>query len=157
MTLWFHPRCAAYKRPEPFLETLEPSDIPDKALLESLARRSLHHRRLPRIDGAEPSPTSQAKCRHCRTPIERDQWRIRIVFYEEGLFTAGGFIHLDCRADYFETSDILDQVLNFSSDLSTVQVEELKRAFNTDSRLNYIYRIPGHRKHRELTAAKRDD
>ena len=129
MTLWFHPDCAAYKRPEPFLETLAASDLPDKEALELSARRSLEHRRLPRIDGAEPSPSRQAKCRHCREPIERDRWRIRLVFYEEGLFTPGGFVHLECRADYFETPDVTDLVLHFSSNLNESQLEELKKAF----------------------------
>ena len=60
MTLWFHPVCAAYRRPEPLLETLEGSDLPDKDLLERAARQSQEHRRLSRIDGAELSPTRQA-------------------------------------------------------------------------------------------------
>jgi len=129
MTLWFHPVCAAYKRPEPLLETLEGSALPDKELLERAARQSQEHRRLSRIDGAELSPTRQAKCRHCREPIERERWRIRLVFYEEGLFTPGGFIHLECRADYFETADVMDQVLQFSPDLNALQLEDLRKAF----------------------------
>lgn len=132
MTLWFHPGCAAYKRPEPLLESLgEATDLPGKELLEQVARTSQLHRRLPRIDGAELSPSGQAKCRHCREPIERGTWRIRLVFYEEGLFAPGGFVHLKCRADYFETGDILDQVLHFSADLDVGALEELTRAFNT--------------------------
>ena len=129
MTLWFHPACAAYKRPEPLLETLTAaSDLPDRELLEGIARQSLQHHRLPRIDGAELSPTRQAKCRHCRSPIERGAWRIRLVFYEEGMFTAGGFVHLECRKDYFETADVGEQVLHFSGNLSPDQLEELKLA-----------------------------
>jgi hypothetical protein len=131
MTLWFHPECAAYKRPEPLLEALvSASDLPDKERLEHVARRSLLHRRLPRIDGAEPSPSRQAKCRHRRNPIERGAWRIRLVFYEEGMFSPGGFVHLECRADYFETSDIQEQVLRFSTDLSPDQLDQLKAALN---------------------------
>src|SRR5262245_16440894 len=81
MTLWFHPNCAAYKRPEPLLEALgETPDVPDRESFERQARGSLLHRRLPRIDGAELSPTAQAKCRHCRERIERGTWRIRLVF-----------------------------------------------------------------------------
>jgi hypothetical protein len=130
MTLWFHPVCAAYKRPEPVLEALEQAveNVPDRDSLERLARASLTHRRLPRIDGAEPSPGSQARCRYCRQPIERGTWRIRLVFFEEGLFTAGGFIHLQCRTDYFETHDVQDRVLHFSSNLAANQFEELRQA-----------------------------
>ena len=129
MTLWFHPECAAYKRPDPLLEALDStSDLPGKDLLERIARHSRLHRRLPRIDGAEPSPTRQAKCRHCRNPIERGAWRIRLVFYEEGMFSPGGFVHLECRADYFETSDMQEHVLHFSADLSPDQLDQLKDA-----------------------------
>jgi len=131
MTLWFHPGCAAYKRPEPLLEALGETteNMKDREDLERVARGSLLHRRLPRIDGAELSPSGQAKCRHCREPIERGSWRIRLVFYEEGLFTPGGFVHLHCHADYFETGDVLERVLHFSSDLTAVQLEELRSAF----------------------------
>jgi hypothetical protein len=130
MTLWFHPACAAYKRPEPLLqalgETLE--HVPDRERLERAARSSLTHRRLPRIDGADRAPSGQAKCRNCRQPIARGSWRVRLVFYEEGRFSPGGFVHLDCRKAYFETNDVLDQVLHFSSDLGDSEREELRRA-----------------------------
>lgn len=133
MTLWFHPGCAAYKRPEGFLETLleTPENFPDHQLLEDRARRCLEHRRLPRIDGAERAPSSQAKCRHCREPIEKGNWRIRLVFYEEGMFTAGGFVHLACRDAYFETSSVGEQVLHFSSALSPDEREDLRRGFES--------------------------
>jgi hypothetical protein len=132
MALWFHPACAAYKRPEPVLqalaETLE--SVPDRDRLERAARASLAQRRLPRIDGVERAPGGQAKCRSCRQPIARGSWRIRLVFYEEGRFAPGGFVHLDCRKAYFETEDVLDQMLHFSPDLSEVDREELRRALN---------------------------
>lgn len=130
MTLWFHPVCAAYKRPEPLLqalgETLE--NVPDRERVERAARGSLPHRRLPRIDGAERAPGGQAMCRNCRQPIPRGSWRIRLVFYEEGRFSPGGFVHLECRKAYFETDDVLDQVLHFSSALSDDEREALRRA-----------------------------
>jgi len=130
MTLWFHPMCAAYKRPEPVLEALGETSQPlfDRESLEHDARTSVQHRRLPRIDGAELSPSGQAKCRNCHQPIERRSWRIRLVFYEEGLFSSGGFLHPQCSKTYFETDDILARVLHFSSDLDAGQVEELKLA-----------------------------
>jgi len=130
VTHWFHPACAAYKRPEPLLEALQSAaDVPGREALESHARASLAQHRLPRIDGAERSPTGQAKCRQCREPIEKGAWRIRLVFHEEGTFSPGGFIHLGCRAAYFETGDILEQVLHFSPALAEADREELKAAF----------------------------
>ena len=135
MTLWFHPACAAYKRPEPLLQTLGETleNVPDRERLERAAHSSLAHRRLPRIDGADRAPSGQAKCRSCREPIARGSWRIRLVFYEEGRFSPGGFVHLDCRKAYFETNDISDQVLRFSSDLSDGEREELRRASDADA------------------------
>ena len=130
MTLWFHPVCAAYKRPEPLLEVLgeTPEAVSDREQLERIAQRGLTQRRLPRIDGAERSPGRMAKCRHCKTPIEKGAWRIRLVFYEEGMFTPGGFVHLTCRNDYFETHDVIHQVLHFSSELSDDDRADLRRA-----------------------------
>jgi hypothetical protein len=135
MTLWFHPVCAAYKRPEPLLQALAeaPENVPDRDELERAARRSLAHRRLPRIDGAERAPTGQARCRSCRQPIVRGSWRIRLVFYQDGRFAPGGFVHLDCRKAYFETNDVLDRLLRFSPDLSDSEREDLERARDTDA------------------------
>ena len=130
MTVWFHPLCAAYKRPEPLLQALEATlEVSERERLERAARASLAHPRLPRIDGAERSPSGQASCRHCRRPIERADWRIRLAFYEDGRFAPGGFIHLGCRQAYFETGDILEQVLHFSPALGDEDREELRRAF----------------------------
>ncbi len=130
MTLWFHPICAAYKRPEPLVQALGETtlDIPDREALEHAARDSLAFRRVPRIDGAERAPSGQAKCRSCRQPIERGAWRVRLVFYEEARFSPGGFVHLDCRKAYFETDDILDRLLQFSATLSDDDREDLRRS-----------------------------
>jgi hypothetical protein len=130
MTAWFHPACAAFKRPEQFLEALAETgeNVPDRERLEQAARRSLAHRRLARIDGAEQAPTGAARCRSCGQPIARGSWRIRLVFYQEGLFSPGGFVHCACRKAYFEADDILDQVLHFSSRLSDEEREQLRRA-----------------------------
>ena len=131
MTLWFHPLCAAYKRPQSLLETLPGAneDLPEREKLERAAQASVTHRRIPRIDGAERAPSGQATCRSCRELIAKGSWRIRIVFYEEGRFSPGGYIHLTCRNAYFETDDVLDAVLHFSPALSDEDRQELARAF----------------------------
>lgn len=131
MTVWFHPLCAAYKRPEPLLEALgeTSTEVPERDALERAARTSLAHRRRPRINGAERSPSGQASCRHCRQPIERGSWRIRLAFYEDGRFEPGGFVHPGCREAYFETGEVLEQVLHFSPALSEGERDELRRAF----------------------------
>ena len=133
-TLWFHPLCAAYKRPEPVLETLgQPSEnVPEREALERAARGSSAHRRLPRIDGAQRAPTGQAKCRSCHQPIARGTWRIRLVFFEEGRFSPAGFVHLACRKAYFESCDIRDPLLHFSPGLNDEERGELLRACAAD-------------------------
>jgi hypothetical protein len=129
MTLWFHPMCAAYKRPEPMLEALAAStgEVADREKLELAAKGSMAHRRLERIDGAERAK-GQAACRHCREPIPKGTWRIRLTFFDEGQFSSGGFIHLACIEPYFETRDILEQVLHFSRALCADDREELGKA-----------------------------
>ena len=128
LTLWFHPVCAAYKRPESMLEALGQSkDVANREELEAAARASLTQRRLPRIDGAERAK-GQATCRQCREPIPRGEWRIRLVFFEEGRFNPGGFIHVHCSPAYFETGDVLDRVLHFSRELGADDRETLTEA-----------------------------
>ena len=133
MTLWFHPCCAAFKRPEPLLEVFGQTAeiVPDREALEGAARTSLAHRRLPRIDGGERSPSGQAKCRSCKAPIAKGVWRIRLTYFEEGRFTAGGFVHLDCSRAYFEHAELLERVLCFSPDLGAEERTELERAYRT--------------------------
>ena len=132
MTHWFHPACAAYKRPEAMLEALEAApDGVDRAELERIARTGLAHHRRPRIDGAERAPSSQARCRQCKEPIEKGAWRIRLVFHEEGTFSPGGFLHLACRQPYFETDDIVDAVLHFSASLDEAERAALEKELST--------------------------
>ncbi|HEY8521125.1 MAG TPA: hypothetical protein VIN61_13665 [Gammaproteobacteria bacterium] len=128
MTLWFHPLCAAYKRPEPLLETIERERVPDADRLIAAARLGLEHRRLPRLHGAERAPTGRARCRHCRNLIEKDTWRIPLVFFEEARFEPSGFIHAGCARGYFGTADVLDRVRQFSPDLTDADLADLARA-----------------------------
>jgi hypothetical protein len=92
-------------------------------------RLAAHDAPTPRaIDGAERAPGGQAMCRSCRQQIARGSWRIRLVFYEEGRFSPGGFVHLECRETYFGTDDVLEPLLHFSAALTNVEQEELRRA-----------------------------
>jgi hypothetical protein len=133
-TLWFHPLCAAFKRPEPLLEALAEmgAELPERAALAAAAEGTLAHRRLRRVDGAERAPSSQAKCRHCKQPITKGTWRIRLVYYEEGRFSPGGSIHLACRRTYFETDELGARVLCFSPALDEVEREALAQALHAD-------------------------
>lgn len=129
MTLWFHPMCAAYKRPDAMLEALaqNPGDVGGREALERAANASKAQHRLPRIDGAERAKGTAA-CRSCREPIPRGDWRIRLVYFDEGQFSASGFIHMKCRADFFGTEDVLEQLLFFSHALDDAARAELRAA-----------------------------
>ena len=128
MTLWFHPMCAAYKRPDSMLEALAAGgEVADREALERAANVSKAQHRLARIDGAERAK-GNAACRSCREPIPRGDWRIRLVFYDEGQFSPSGFIHMQCRKEFFETEDILEQLLFFSHALDDAARDELRAA-----------------------------
>lgn len=129
LTLWFHPLCAAYKRPDAMLDALAlAADITDRDSLLAAANAGRAQPRLTRLDGAERA-RGQANCRHCREPIARGAWRIRLAFFEEGRFNPGGFIHVACAPAYFETADVLERVLHFSRDLGADDRDELKKSF----------------------------
>ncbi len=118
-THWFHPDCAAFMRPEAFLQFTDTNDsaFPDRQRLEGEARQGVAHRRLPRVNGAERAPSGRARCRACHDPIEAGAWRIRLVFYEEGRFQPSGFIHPRCARGYLETTDLAPRLRRFSPDL----------------------------------------
>ena len=130
-TLWFHPRCAAFKRPEPLLETLPAAPAGLEEDLERIARASAVHKRVPRVDGAERASSGKATCRHCRELIEKGAWRIRLTIYDEGQFAAAGFIHLGCRSAYFEGHDVLEAMLFFSPKLDEAERDDLQKAYLT--------------------------
>lgn len=136
MTLWFHLPCAAYKRPEPFLELLDgvtAEEVVTDELGVALALRpsaefGIENRRLPRLDQVDKAPTGRARCRSCRELIEKDSWRIGLVFFEEYRFEPSGFIHARCAAEYFGTTNIIDRVRYFNPDLEKPELEDIAKA-----------------------------
>jgi hypothetical protein len=133
MTLWFHPRCGALKRPEVWLEAVpaEGVEVPDRESLDELARKGLEHRRLPRIDGGQQAPTGRARCRSCRTLIDTGLWRIKLVYYAEGRFEPAGFIHASCARDYLGTVDVVHRAAHFA-ELDADAVDSLQTALRAN-------------------------
>ncbi|HEU4616601.1 MAG TPA: hypothetical protein VFV10_01095 [Gammaproteobacteria bacterium] len=134
-TLWFHLRCAAYKRPETFLEALAAGDeaaavaaVPDKDELRACAELGAAHRRLPRVARADRAPTGRARCRHCRELIEKGQWRIGLEFFEEYRFEPSGFVHARCAHEYLGTTQIADRLRHFNPDLPDEELDALVAA-----------------------------
>ncbi len=126
MTMWFHLRCAAYKRPEAFLEGAAAAAGVEE--LAAAARFGIAHRRVPRINGAERAPTARARCRQCKELIDKGAWRIGIAFFEEYRFSPGGFIHAACADAYFETTAVLERIAHFSPALDVAALADLERA-----------------------------
>jgi len=145
MTLWFHLPCAAYSRPEPFLELQSaapadtgtdagsgaaPAAVPEAQLeqLTEAARFGIAHRRVPRLHGAERATSGRAHCRSCRELIAKAEWRLPLVFFEDYRFSPGGYLHARCARNYFETTAILDRVRHFSPQLREAELAEVAGA-----------------------------
>ncbi len=136
MTLWFHPVCAAYKRPEAFLELLgggQPEELSADEMnvahsLAPIAGFGIEHRRVPRIDKVDRAPTGRARCRCCRELIAKGTWRIGLVFFEEYRFEPSGYIHAGCAKAYFDTTDIMERIGHFNPELGPDEQQELETA-----------------------------
>jgi len=131
-THWYHVRCGAYRRPESFIAAIDLCTVPleDVALLRAAATFGIDHRRVPRIDSVERAPSGRARCRSCHEMIDRDGWRIGIVFFEEGRTSPGGYLHAGCARSYFETGArdddaLLDRLRHFGKTLTPEDLSAL--------------------------------
>jgi hypothetical protein len=127
-THWYHLECAAYRRPEAWIEAIATTAemIENREALSVEAAAGVAHHRLPRAGQVERSPTGRATCRHCRALIEKGVWRIALVYYEEGRFAPAGYVHLTCAASYFETDQILPRLKYFSAGVSDDDLAEIE-------------------------------
>lgn len=124
MTVWFHLPCAALKRPESFTELRE--EPAAKAYAGEVAQ-GLDYPRLPRINGVQRAPSARAKCRHCRETIARDDWRIVLTIFEEGVFGSAGFLHVACSEGYFGTGRISERLWHFAPELTDEDRSEITK------------------------------
>jgi len=131
-TNWYHVACAAFMRPEAFLEAIAATDqtIEDRATLEQEAQLAATHRRLPRATAAGRAPTGRATCRQCKAPIEKGAWRIALQYYDEGRFAPSGFIHIGCTPEYLETAEIFGRLRHFSPELTDADLAEIRARMN---------------------------
>lgn len=129
MTLWYHLMCGAYRRPEALLAALNThgETLEEETALKQAAQLSLEHPRLPRIGAAQLASSGRARCRHCRELIDKGAWRLPLVFFEDGMFNASGFVHLSCAAKYCETNSVIDAIEHFSEDLSANELAEIRQ------------------------------
>jgi hypothetical protein len=133
---WFHPRCAAHRRPERIAPVLrsaeEAAALPDRESLVHEADLGIAHPRLPRVAGAERSASARARCRHCRELIPGGVWRVKLSAFEEsGFFEPLGFLHTGCAFAYFEISGepgvaaLAARLRQASSDLDDAAIAEI--------------------------------
>jgi ribosomal protein L37AE/L43A len=133
---WFHPRCAALRRPEKMAPLLRDNEatasLPDRQDLLALTERALAHPRLERLAGAERAASARARCRHCQQPIAGGAWRLRLsTFAETGFFEPLGFLHAGCGRAYFEVAEVeplLDRIRLMSPELDDAALEEIRAA-----------------------------
>ncbi len=133
MTHWYHPRCAACLRPEVAMQALGlpaatalPDDERDR--LRRAASLGIEHHRLPRLCGAERAKSARAACRSCKEPIAKDVMRLKLVFFENGRFEPGGFVHAGCAGAYFGVTDLLERVRWFTPELDEADAAALAQA-----------------------------
>ncbi len=130
-TYWFHPTCAAYRRPESFLVALgseESTDVrpADAESLTDIARPAAEHPRLARVSRLEMAPSGRARCRHCRQAIPKEGWRLSLEIFQDGRFDPIGFIHLSCQRDYFGTDAELARILRVGPELDPEQQTQVQ-------------------------------
>lgn len=124
---WYHPACAAYRRPEAFLQAIAGTDaaIEDRERLIAEAQLGVTHERLPRVDRAERAASGRASCRECRTAIAKDSWRLTLLFWQDGRFVPSGYVHTGCAAAYLGTTAIGDRLRHFTPDLTDADLADI--------------------------------
>jgi hypothetical protein len=126
---YYHLICAADRRPNEFKETLDSCELEldNREALTAASQRGIDHRRLQRAARAERASSGRARCRHCREVIPKGELRIALEYIEDGMLSAGGFIHVGCSQDYFGTTALLSRMVRTSSKLDQNDFEELGR------------------------------
>lgn len=130
-TQWYHPVCAAEKRPDKLIAALDAhsAEIEGAATLRELALAGAKNPKLAAIVRAEPAPTARASCQQCRQKIEKGS--LRIVIEREadpsGMASLGS-LHVACGREYFGDDGLLDKLLRTSPDLDAEQQSELGKA-----------------------------
>jgi hypothetical protein len=127
---WFHLACAACMRPEPFLSTLDSSEIEldERTWLRSAAEQGLRYRRLPRLARAERAASGRAQCRLCREPIAKDTFRLALQMFEEGRMQPIGSIHVECAEAHLGTAALGERILRLTPGIEPAELAEIEAA-----------------------------
>ena len=119
---FYHPACAAQRRPEAFLQLLEgpreegAEELPGAiAELEPQARLAVEHRRLARLGVISAAPSGRARCRHCGELLATGELRLAVQPIDEGRLQAWGFLHVGCIVAYAGIHPGADRTLRYSN------------------------------------------
>lgn len=126
-TYWFHPRCAAERRPESFLSaeqaSPELSDADELQGLRALAEFGATHPRAARLSSVGVAPSGRARCRCCRELIEKGMLRTELSIFQDGRFDPMGYLHLACLGQYVGAPLPWSRMENKCADLTEEQRE----------------------------------
>ena len=129
MTLWFHLPCAAFRRRQALLKTVNIAPLEDRQCHDHLTEIShigTEVPRLKRIAETELSPNGRARCRCFKEPIPKDSWRIRQEHFGESAFTPSSNIHLGCVTTFFPTNETaLAKIQYFAPSLTEAQLADI--------------------------------
>jgi hypothetical protein len=138
---YYHPLCAADKRPERVLAFLDAhaEALDERERLRAAAQLGVAHERLPRLGAVGRSPSGRAACRHCRQNIDKGALRVALQPMEDGRLGAWGFVHAACARSYAGVAPSLERLQRYSEGLNDDDWAEMATALT-----------------REVAAAERD-
>jgi hypothetical protein len=133
-TLYYHLRCGAERRPEPFHAALESweGEIPDREALLAEAKLGVDHRRLERLGKVERASSGRARCRQCKEPIDKGALRLAVQPIEDGMLSNWGFIHPKCAFEYVGLRELSPRLRRYSADLADTDFDELEKLLKAE-------------------------
>lgn len=149
---WYHLKCGALRRPEPFLEAIEsvPGELGaelegERAQLVSIAESGRDFYRLSRFVKAQEAPSGRARCQGCRELIEKGALRFVLERIEDGMVSGAGFVHIGCAHAYAGAVDGIMERVRSTSELDDAQWSEVKAALDEQAKLPREKREPRER------------
>jgi hypothetical protein len=127
--VWYHPTCAARKKPVPVRNALAlfGGEVPGRSELESLLAEA--DKTASVFPYAERASTGRSKCLQCREPIEKGALRVATEREVElgGMARSGaGYLHPRCAGEFLAEEDLMATLRRNSRGLSDSDLAELE-------------------------------
>ena len=131
---WHHLKCAAKKKSDILLDTLDEIEIevPEREELIALAKKAADEKPAPaqRSPFAEYAKTGRSSCIDCKEKIEKGDLRVNVYIEPEmeGGFGKKGFAHPNCSTKFSNgsTEDMIEEIRKNSTGLSEADYEKLE-------------------------------